>query len=47
MRKDVYQTITDQIIGELEKGVRPWLKQRAIRRGSFESTADLVKKTTA
>jgi antirestriction protein ArdC len=24
MRKDVYQTITDQIVAELEKGVRPW-----------------------
>jgi antirestriction protein ArdC len=26
MRTDVYQKITDQIVGELEKGVRPWLK---------------------
>ena len=26
MRMDVYQCITDQIISELEKGVRPWLK---------------------
>jgi len=25
-RRDVYQSITDQIIEELEKGVRPWLK---------------------
>jgi antirestriction protein ArdC len=24
MRKDIYQTITDQIVAELEKGVRPW-----------------------
>ena len=24
MRKDVYQKITDQIVSELEKGVRPW-----------------------
>jgi antirestriction protein ArdC len=24
MRADVYQTVTDQIITELEKGVRPW-----------------------
>ncbi|MCA1515631.1 ArdC-like ssDNA-binding domain-containing protein [Bradyrhizobium sp. NBAIM01] len=23
-RRDVYQTITDQIIEELERGVRPW-----------------------
>ena len=26
MRRDVYQTITDQIVSELEKGVRPWHK---------------------
>ena len=26
MRADVYQTITDQIVSELEKGVRPWFK---------------------
>ena len=26
MRADVYQKITDQIVGELEKGVRPWFK---------------------
>ena len=26
MRADIYQKITDQIVGELEKGVRPWLK---------------------
>ena len=26
MRGDVYQTITDQIVADLEKGVRPWLK---------------------
>jgi antirestriction protein ArdC len=26
MRADVYQKITDQIVSELEKGVRPWLK---------------------
>jgi antirestriction protein ArdC len=26
MRNDIYQRITDQIIGELEKGVRPWMK---------------------
>lgn len=24
MRRDIYQTITDQIVRELEKGVRPW-----------------------
>ena len=26
MRADVYQKITDQIVAELEKGVRPWFK---------------------
>jgi antirestriction protein ArdC len=26
MRTDVYQKITDQIVSELEQGVRPWLK---------------------
>jgi antirestriction protein ArdC len=26
MRKDVYQTITDQIVEQLEQGVRPWQK---------------------
>ena len=25
-RSDVYTRVTDQIIAELEKGVRPWLK---------------------
>jgi N-terminal domain of anti-restriction factor ArdC len=26
MKADIYQRITDQIVCELEKGVRPWLK---------------------
>jgi antirestriction protein ArdC len=26
MRRDVYETITDQIVADLEQGVRPWLK---------------------
>lgn len=26
MRADAYQKITDQIVSELEKGVKPWLK---------------------
>ncbi|EGE55968.1 domain of unknown function DUF1738 [Rhizobium etli CNPAF512] len=26
MKSDVYQRVTDQIVAELEKGVRPWLK---------------------
>lgn len=26
MKADIYQKITDQIVSELEKGVRPWLK---------------------
>ena len=25
-RKDVYSRITDQIVADLEKGVRPWVK---------------------
>jgi antirestriction protein ArdC len=28
MRSDVYQRVTDSIVAELEKGVRPWLKPR-------------------
>jgi antirestriction protein ArdC len=26
MKADIYQKITDQIVSELEKGVRPWFK---------------------
>lgn len=26
MKADIYQRITDQIVGDLEKGVRPWLR---------------------
>jgi antirestriction protein ArdC len=26
MRNDIYQRITDQVVAELEKGVRPWMK---------------------
>ena len=26
MKQDIYQRITDQIVSELEKGVRPWIK---------------------
>jgi antirestriction protein ArdC len=26
MKTDIYQRVTDQIVSELEKGVRPWLK---------------------
>jgi antirestriction protein ArdC len=26
MRSDVYQRVTDSIVAELERGVRPWLK---------------------
>lgn len=25
MQTDIYQRVTDQIVAELEKGVRPWL----------------------
>lgn len=34
MRADIYQTVTDQIIAELEKGVRPW--QRPWSAGNME-----------
>ena len=26
MRKDIYQRVTDSIVAELERGVKPWLK---------------------
>ena len=26
MRTDVYERVTDQIVAELERGVRPWMK---------------------
>ena len=26
MRQDVYETITNRIIADLEQGVRPWMK---------------------
>jgi antirestriction protein ArdC len=26
MRTDVYQNITDRIVADLERGVRPWMK---------------------
>ena len=26
MRKDIHQRVTDSIVAELERGVRPWLK---------------------
>ena len=26
MREDIYQRVTDSIVAELERGVRPWLK---------------------
>jgi antirestriction protein ArdC len=26
MKRDIYQSITDQIVSELEEGVRPWQK---------------------
>ena len=27
MKSDVYERITGQIVAELEKGVRPWMKR--------------------
>lgn len=38
MKRDIYRSITDQIVSELEKGVRPWLKRGATRR---RCTSDL------
>lgn len=31
MRQDVYQKITDQIVTELEKGVRPWMQPWSVK----------------
>jgi len=34
MKKDIYQTITNRIIADLEKGVRPWLKPWSAQNGA-------------
>jgi antirestriction protein ArdC len=41
MRTDVYQKITDQIVRELEKGVRPWLKPWSAGHGEGRITRPL------
>jgi antirestriction protein ArdC len=41
MRADVYQKITDQIVSELEKGVRPWLKPWSAGNGEGRITRPL------
>lgn len=34
MKKDIYQTITNSIIADLEKGVRPWVKPWSVESGA-------------
>lgn len=34
MKKDIYQTITNRIIADLEKGVRPWMKPWSVKNAS-------------
>lgn len=34
MKKDIYQTITNRIIADLEKGVRPWMKPWSVENAS-------------
>ena len=41
MKADIYQRITDQIICELEKGVRPWLKPWSAEHASGRITRPL------
>lgn len=41
MRKDVYQSITDKIIAELEKGVRPWVKPWSVEHAAGRITRPL------
>jgi antirestriction protein ArdC len=41
MRSDVYQRVTDQIISELEKGVRPWLKPWSVEHAAGRITRPL------
>jgi antirestriction protein ArdC len=41
MRADVYQKITDQIVRELERGVRPWLKPWSAGNGEGRITRPL------
>jgi antirestriction protein ArdC len=41
MRTDIYQKITDQIVSELEKGVRPWMKPWQAEHGGGRITRPL------
>src|ERR1700723_3565823 len=41
MRTDIYQKITDQIVRELERGVRPWLKPWSAGNGEGRITRPL------
>jgi antirestriction protein ArdC len=38
MRRDIYLTITNQIVAELEKGARPWFKPLNTERPAGMST---------
>jgi len=41
MKTDIYQRITDQIVSELEKGVRPWMKPWHAEHGAGRITRPL------
>jgi antirestriction protein ArdC len=41
MRGDIYQRITDQIVSDLEKGVRPWLKPWNVQHAAGRITRPL------
>jgi antirestriction protein ArdC len=41
MKTDIYQRITDQIVSELEKGVRPWMKPWNAEHGARRITRPL------
>src|SRR5712672_3643022 len=41
MKTDIYQRITDQIVCELEKGVRPWMKPWNAEHGAGRITRPL------
>lgn len=41
MRKDIYQTITDRIVADLESGTRPWLKPWSVEHAAGRITRPL------
>jgi antirestriction protein ArdC len=41
MRSDVYQRVTDQIVSDLEKGVRPWFKPWSVEHAAGRITRPL------